>query len=115
MNRLTKALVEYRRTNPESRAVRAYVHRGGATQRVYCCTFCGRQVDTESAGYPMTQHARRAIAAHAEACAEAQRLAAAFDEGSAKEVAAAADASARLGARRLAGWEKLLILGFLDK
>lgn len=39
--------------------------RGGSAQRCYRCNICGIEVDSESAQYPATRHAERAIFAHA--------------------------------------------------
>lgn len=59
-------LAEYRRAYPQSRAVRTYylAHNSGV-KRAYGCVFCRAVLDTESADFPMTRHARRAIAEHA--------------------------------------------------
>ena len=78
MTQLEKALAEYRKQNPKSRAVKGWLNAGGGTQRQYVCTFCRRTIDTESAGYPMTKHAKKNIAEHA-GCSVEQAYAREYD------------------------------------
>lgn len=68
------AIQRYRTENPASRAVDSFVNKGGGSQRKYVCTFCRCLIDTESASYRRTVHAKKAIVEHANSCQEIGKL-----------------------------------------
>lgn len=57
-----------RAENPHSRAIDVYRNAGGGSRRRYECPLSGAVIDTESANYPMTKHAREAIDEHRASC-----------------------------------------------
>lgn len=60
----------YRDAHRESRAPWwTVVYGSGGTRRKYSCIACGCVIDTESANYPQTKHAREACDEHDESCA----------------------------------------------
>lgn len=54
----------FRRLFPSSRASNIVGRFGGGTRREYCCNLCQCLVDTDSASWPETAHAARAISKH---------------------------------------------------
>ena len=53
-----------KRTGNKHYIAKWYGRRGGSSQRKYLCYLCDTMIDTESAKYPMTRHAKMAIESH---------------------------------------------------